>query len=276
MKRRLLAVLTAAFLLCLSVGPAVAVPITATRADPGLAPRPDTRGSCINQTSSSVTNDEATTSSPSQSRSGVRALLDVADNGFDICSGLIQNSGPSAWIGIMPKVSDGKPDSGENGMGFGIIECSDFPLPTDTFCEGEGHPHFFAWYGKCTQGFTVHVDLGTATYGTYDLKIYLNSDNIWHFTKNDHQVFSIPNSYVSCWSGGNRKAVWECERWNTGDSCGTQPNNTSFAQMWFGVFNQGWFNFNAAYAPACIWKENDDNCVTVDGSPADTLIIDTD
>lgn len=259
--------------LTLSVSAPFATAATSrTAAEP--APTSDYTDPCANTptTATVATGAESTTSSSSSSRSGVSAVVDVqpgvyTSSGFQTCTGISNyRSGPFVGVGIQPKLEHPS-INGAHGMFLGTILCGG-GIGFDTYCQAPT-PHYILSYGKCTNGNSVIIDLGPASYAAHTFAIYLNTDQRWYFSIDGSVKFSIPNSYNSCW-GNTRKAIWLGHRWDFGDSFGDDSTHaTRFDTMRFGVYGQGWFNANLGPIN-CVHYESDASCQIPD---SDTMII---
>ena len=252
--RRLLAALcTLVISFTILAGGASAAP-SVTNTEPSVTS--NYRGNCTGPTTTDHAGQRNTTSSPTYSRSGVKATINLSEQDFDICLGGDSNhEGPSIWVSIEPKLL-GDPTK---IIQVGIQECRH---PFEDSCQGENNPYFFWAFGGCFPWTPVPSSLGPADLGVHNLAIYLNTDDFWYINIDGGDWEArVPDSYVDCWTNGLRSANYFAERWDRGDSTGTSPAPLSFlTDAYYGAYNLGWFKDYWAPGSWCHYGTSTSHC----------------
>lgn len=189
-----------------------------------------------------------TNTSPSASRSGVKATIDIS-TGFHMCvsSGIGANGNINVFVEIFERGQSTSEYDNENILRLGIVECRD-PLLGEgdifgSICKGEDNPVYY-WGHPAPSGVWYDVySLGNASYAAHELAIYYNSDGSWNFSIDSSLKASLdaPESTLEPTSE-NLGAVWGARTRDWDDAVGDGANATWFTTARYGRYGLGWYD----------------------------------
>jgi hypothetical protein len=131
----------------------------------------------------------------------------------------VGNDGPTAWVSIVPGSGSGNYNNTNAILQIGVVRCNN---PAYTACYNSV-PHFWWARGGCGIYLPVPMDLGETTWSAthlYEISLLgtVYSLKIDGVTKASIDRSSNP---INCWAQDDKAAVWSAERWDKGDSSGS-------------------------------------------------------
>lgn len=201
-----------------------------------------------------------TSSSPSTSRSGVKATLwrDAASTGFRMChEGILDNvgNGVMTFVEIYPRNDSGYCDGGAVNdtcyIRIGIAECdgANYPDPIFAYCDDSenNQERIFVEMDGC--GYSKQAwDFGVPDGNGTEVYVYMDSAfGTWRFFADGQSLMTASSSTstrLSCWIGGvgGLGAAYMFRNLDWQDSIGTEVTaGTRQTDVQYGVLNQGWF-----------------------------------
>jgi hypothetical protein len=191
-------------------------------------------------------------SSPTVTRTGAWATIDLSNTEYDICTpGGIGRGGILAWVGMELRSFDGDTTK---VLKLGIAECRYIYGDGHDPCYGENNLRFFYAWGGCFPWTPDLHDLGPADTGVHDYAIAYGADDIWHFDiDGGTNEYDLPDAQVDCWTNSNKAAVYGFTVQDKGDEIGDSGSGLAswFKDVRYGLVNQGWLapNWNTG---ACV------------------------
>lgn len=140
----------------------------------------------------------------------------------------VGDDGPSTWVSIEP--GSGSTEYGEAWaiLQIGVIRCTFISLVCTSSV-----PHFFWASGGCGGYNPSPQNIATAPWST--TKVYEIGENGSSYVLKINGVIkaTIAKSHasISCWINQDREATWSVERWDRGDSAGSNGSTSQRIQM---------------------------------------------
>ena len=139
----------------------------------------------------------------------------------------VGNDGPYGWVSLEPGSTN--PVSSFNTiLQIGILRCT-FIQPE---CGG-AIPHFAWAMGGCAGETPLPDDLGTATWSSTNTFEISKSGDSYNLKINGITKVTISkfNIEVWCWIQGDTRGDWSQERWDRGDSAGSNGSTSQRVQL---------------------------------------------
>lgn len=195
---------------------------------------------------------------------GVRAIM-YAPYLIDDCidtNGLDSISGPSYWVALVSA-------SGASNaiLQIGVVKCMN---PIRDACNSGSSKLFWA-YGGCN-GYVPYPRLLSPTPSSgVELNVKRLSNGYYKLYADGVEKASIykGDAGISCWADtGDVDADVSCERWDSGDMCGTSLDRVSAHGVWYQNAIGGSWNQTSFHSGSCQESNSETQCAILDENSA--------